>query len=237
MNVLSVVAQRDQCYPPWSDVQFEGWECLYVWGWTFKSDSFQRSWIENPAFVCTGTTLTNQQQDPCTDRKMHNHRWQRSSEQWTWRTGTAQTHCPCQIGHEFISCFPQRERTQKGQSCSQPRESISIEILTLSMKPFPLHRLNRKYELFYQGLCIIRNSLIVQCNHFSTSKSATLSRYTRTILCRNNLFLISVLGNATVGLCWYIFPLFSWKPQATGVMAAQDSSAKFENMLWIKQQW
>lgn len=116
-------------------------------------------------------------------------------------------------------------------------EGISIEILTHSMKPFPQHRLNRKYELFYQRLCIIRNSLVVQCNHFSTSKSATLSRYTRTILCRNNLFLISVLWNATVGLCWYICSLFSWKPRATSVMAVQDSPAEFEKMLWIKQWW
>lgn len=137
----------------------------------------------------------------------------------------------------FDFMLPTKRKSSKGQPCLEPRGGISIEILTHSMKPFPLHRLNRKYELFYQRLCIIRNSLVVQCNHFSTSKSATLSRYTRTTLCRNNLFLISVLGNATVGLCWYIRSLFSWKPRATSATATQDSPAKFEKMLWIKQQW
>lgn len=77
--------------------------------------------------------------------------------------------------------------------------------------------------------------LVVQSNHFSTSKSAALSRYTHTILCRNNLFLISVLGNATVGLCWYICSVFSWKPQAILIIAAQDSPVTFKKkMLWIK---
>lgn len=219
--------------------QCVGCECLYVWGWTFKSDYFQQGGIENPALVYTVAILTNWEQDlrTSTDRKMHNHRWQKGLKQWNWWPGTTQTHSPCRTGHDLISCFPQRERTQKGQPCLQPRKGISIESLTHSMKPFPLHRLNRKYELFYQRLCIIRNSPIVQCNHFSTSKSATLSRYTHTILCRNNLFLISVLGNATAGLCGYICSVFSWKPRGTSATAAQDSPAKFEKMLWTNQQW
>lgn len=120
---------------------------------------------------------------------------------------------PCRIGHDLISCFPQRGKNSKGQPCLQPQGGISMAVP--SIKPYPLHRLNRKCELFYHRLCIIRNSIAVQYNHFSTSKSATLSRYTCNILCRNNLFLISVLGNATVGLCWYIRSLFSWKPWAT----------------------
>lgn len=77
----------------------------------------------------------------------------------------------------------------------------------------------------------------MQSNHFSSSKSAILSRYTRTILCWNNLFLISALGNATVGLCRYICSLFSWKPWAKSAAAAQDSLAKLKKMLWMKQQW
>lgn len=39
----------------------------------------------------------------------------------------------------------------KGQPCLQPREGISIETLTSSMKPFPLHRLTESMGYFTTG--------------------------------------------------------------------------------------